>query len=208
MGRYRCERKLKWERERLEVREMRVGASQRRLDRPGPADADSEMFGEMLWSNAALIHAYLSRRCPGAADDLLSEVLVSAYAGRHGFDAERGTLRAWLYGIARNTLADYLRAERSRGSRLPDMELRSVDDWAEVDARLDAARMMPSHRELLGTIPKEEREVLLLVAWEDLSPTEAAQVLSIPAGTARSRLHRARRRLACDSEQAGLSTTD
>lgn len=44
----------------------------------------------------------------------------------------------------------------------------------------------------LALLPKPERDVVLLVAWEGLSPTEAARVLDVPPGTARSRLHRAR----------------
>ncbi|MFF6971859.1 MULTISPECIES: RNA polymerase sigma factor [Streptomyces] len=53
----------------------------------------------------------------------------------------------------------------------------------------------PKLRRALAGLPAEERELLLLVSWEELTPTEAAAVVGIPAGTARSRLHRARGRL-------------
>lgn len=175
--------------------------------RPGEGD-DHEEFGVVLWSHASDVHAYLARRCPSVADDLLSEVFVSAFVGREGFDPRRGTLRAWMFGIARNTLANHFRAERSRGAPLHDMSRDAWDEWTGVDARLDAAQTMRAVRRSLATMPAEEREVLLLVAWEDLSPTEAAQVLSIPAGTARSRLHRARRRLAREPDLVALSPID
>lgn len=64
-----------------------------------------------------------------------------------------------------------------------------------MDQRLDAAALAPELRRALADLPAEERELLLLVSWEELTPTEAAAVVGIPAGTARSRLHRARGRL-------------
>jgi RNA polymerase sigma factor (sigma-70 family) len=69
-----------------------------------------------------------------------------------------------------------------------------VDPWDDVIDRLDSAAAART-RELVGAVralPPEEREVLLLVAWEQLTPAQAAVVLGIPPGTARSRLHRAR----------------
>jgi RNA polymerase sigma-70 factor (ECF subfamily) len=61
-----------------------------------------------------------------------------------------------------------------------------------VDARLDAAARLASLRRALARLAAADRDVLLLVTWEGLSPTEAAVALDIPPGTARSRLHRAR----------------
>ncbi|MFB7740371.1 RNA polymerase sigma factor [Streptomyces sp. NPDC056112] len=55
--------------------------------------------------------------------------------------------------------------------------------------------MAPALRKALADLPAEERELMLLVAWEQLTPTEAAAAVGIPADTARSRLHRARGRL-------------
>jgi RNA polymerase sigma factor (sigma-70 family) len=69
-----------------------------------------------------------------------------------------------------------------------------VDPWDDVIDRLDSAAAART-REMVGAVcalPPEEREVLLLVAWEQLTPAQAALVLGIPPGTARSRLHRAR----------------
>ncbi len=141
------------------------------------------------------IHAYLSRRTVGGvADDLLGDVWVAAYGGRSGYDPERGTPRAWLYGVARHVLHGYYRKQRLRVGRFLGID-RSTDETAAVDARLDAAALGPALRAGLRELPDVERELLLLVAWENLTPTEAAQVLGIPPGTARSRLHRARTRM-------------
>jgi DNA-directed RNA polymerase specialized sigma24 family protein len=65
-------------------------------------------------------------------------------------------------------------------------------DPARADARLDLAAGTKRMLTAVRALPRGEREVLLLVAWEQLTPAEAALVLGIPQGTARSRLRRAR----------------
>jgi len=157
--------------------------------------SDPRRFERLVDLHGRRVHAYLARRAPAAADDLLAEVWLAAYAARHRYDAGRGDVAGWLFGIARHVLLAHFRAQK----RLVDIDTDTgppvVDDWALVDARLDAAAATEQLRSVLAAMPAEEREVLLLVAWEELTPTEAAGVLGIPAGTARSRLHRARARL-------------
>lgn len=140
------------------------------------------------------IHGYLARRAgPEAADDLLSEVWLRAFAARSKYDARHADARPWLYGIARNVLREHWRAHggqadlRDRAAAPED-----VDPWDGVDDRLDSAREAQQAIAAVRALPAAEREVLLLTAWEHLTPAEAAQVLDIPPGTARSRLHRAR----------------
>ncbi|MEV6271980.1 sigma-70 family RNA polymerase sigma factor [Kribbella sp. NPDC051936] len=154
-----------------------------------------EWFVAQVDAHGGDIHAYLSRRtADGVADDLLGEVWVAAYAGRSSFDPDLGSPRAWLFGVARHVLHGYYRKRRLRVPTLLGFE-RPVDETDAVDARLDAAALGPALRTALHDLPAAERELLLLVAWENLTPTEAAQVLGIPPGTARSRLHRARQRM-------------
>jgi RNA polymerase sigma-70 factor (ECF subfamily) len=72
-----------------------------------------------------------------------------------------------------------------------------LDIASQIDARADLLEL----RDALLTLSADELEVLLLVAWEQLSPTAAAAVLGIPPETARTRLHRARQRIrnhSCD----------
>ncbi|MFJ4775816.1 RNA polymerase sigma factor [Streptomyces sp. NPDC088762] len=156
---------------------------------------DPEAFEALVVRLSGVLHGYLVRRAPDAADDLLAEVWLRAFTGRAGFDAGRGTARAWLFGVARNVLAEHWRRiaqERPDGHRrTPD----TSDPWQAVDQRLDAAALAPRLRDTLAGLPAVERDLLLLIAWEQLTPTEAADVVGVPAGTARSRLHRARGRL-------------
>ena len=154
-------------------------------------------FEELVALHGPRVHAYLARRAPAAADDLSSEVWLVAFERRSRYDPELGVVVGWLFGIARNVLLAHYRRERShQHQELPTWQEGSSDDWAQVDARLDAAQTAPELRAALRVLSTEDREVLLLVAWEQLTPSEAARVLDIPAGTARSRLHRARASLA------------
>ena len=140
------------------------------------------------------VYAYLVRRAPAEAEDLLGRVWVEAYASRRSFDPARGSSRSWLFGVARHVL---LRHWRDRRPDLADPMLTTtpVDPWDEVDARLDSAALAGPLRAALGDLPEVDREMLLLIAWEQFTPTEAAAVVGIPAATARTRLHRARSRM-------------
>lgn len=156
---------------------------------------DPKRFEELVGLYGGRVHAYLARRSPAHADDLLSEVWLAAFEARHRYEPDLGGVVGWLFGIARNVLHAHHRAERRRSETALALVEDHVEEWAAVDARLDAAGIARDLRVALAGLPHEERDVLLLVAWEQLSPTEAAAVLGIPAGTARSRLHRARARI-------------
>jgi RNA polymerase sigma factor (sigma-70 family) len=152
----------------------------------GRADA----FVEVVRRHEVAVHGFLARRAgQDAAGDLLGEVWLRAFAARGGYDPARDDALPWLYGIARNVLREHWRAG-SRTGFGPAADV--VDPWDEVIARLDSAAWAGSLTAAIRALPAGEREVLLLVAWEQLTPAEAADVLGIPAGTARSRLHRAR----------------
>ena len=140
------------------------------------------------------IHAYLVRRAPADAEDLLGRVWVEAYASRRSFDPARGTARSWLFGVARHVLLRHWR-DRRHDPGDPMLTTAPVDPWDEVDARLDSAAIAGPLRAALVDLPEVDREMLLLIAWEQLTPTEAAAVVGIPPATARTRLHRARSRM-------------
>ncbi|AZM49728.1 RNA polymerase subunit sigma [Streptomyces sp. WAC 06738] len=162
------------------------------------AAEDPEAFEPLVARHAKALHGYFARRASDAADDLLAETWLRAYSARAGFDAARGSARGWLFGVARHVLAHHWRAPGAHGSAAAQATLAgdtAIDPWHAVDQRLDAIAVAWSLRARLAALPPVERELLLLVAWEELTPVEAAAVVGIPAGTARSRLHRARARM-------------
>jgi RNA polymerase sigma factor (sigma-70 family) len=149
-----------------------------------------EAFAAVVQRHGQAVHAYLLRRSDGqTADDLLGEVWLRAFRSRHSYKQQWHSARPWLYGIARNVLRAEWQRRAPGYDRLTDP---GHDPWPDVDARLDATRQCVALGVALGALNPKDREVLLLAAWEHLSPAEIAMSLGIPAGTARWRLHRAR----------------
>ena len=151
---------------------------------------DASNFEARTWRHAVALHAYLSRRAGGVvADDLLGEVFVRAFASRATYDAALGDTRPWLFGIARHVLHAHWRAF---GRPAAPVESAIADPWPDIDSQLDAFADRGRLAAALDELTDEEREVLLLVAWEGLSQLEISIVLGVPYATVRTRLHRAR----------------
>jgi RNA polymerase sigma factor (sigma-70 family) len=163
---------------------------------------DPDQFGVVFDRYFAEIHGYVARRLGGdVADDVAAEAFLTAFKARHRFDPERGTVRAWLYGIVTNHMSAYRRQEiRSyRAAAAVSATAGGGDDTEaiadRVSARVDASA---AHRELAGALaglPRGDREVLLLIALAGLSHAEVATALGIPYGTVGSRLNRVRGKL-------------
>ncbi len=124
------------------------------------------------------------------ADDLVQDTLERAWSGFARWE-RRGDLRAWMFGILHHRFIDHLRAARRRpedsaGDALPELPQRASQDDGLAVRDLDGA---------LRRLPPEQREVLLLVAVEEMRYAEAAAVLGVPVGTVMSRLARGRERL-------------
>ncbi len=156
----------------------------------GPAD-----FESAFQQHFPSIYLFISRRVGTAlAEDLAAETFATAYRRRASFDPERGSLRSWLYGIATNLVRNHWRAEQhllALDARLvPEIDLSDSSDAA--DQRVIAALLAPQLAAALGLLTRDQRDVLLLHAWAELSHEEIAAVLEIAPGTARSRLSRAR----------------
>ena len=135
--------------------------------------------------------AYLQRRAGiDDAPDLLGETMVVAWRRIADLPEDPERARMWLFGIARGTLLNHARGERRRwaladrirGHRASEAVVPASDDGAEVRDAID--RLGPD----LG-------ELVRLVHWERLSLADAAELLGIPASTARGRYQRAKEEL-------------
>jgi RNA polymerase sigma-70 factor (ECF subfamily) len=105
-------------------------------------------------------------------------------------------VRPWLFGIATNVVHGHRRTEQRRYKALARTPLeRDADpvDTDELADRVAARSLRSSLAAALAALKPADRDVLLLVAWGQLSYEEIATVLAIPVGTVRSRLNRARR---------------
>jgi RNA polymerase sigma-70 factor, ECF subfamily len=148
------------------------------------------LYGE----HAPAVKAYIQRRAqPSVADDLVAEVFLVCWRRLDKLPAEP---LPWLLGVARRVLSTQRRGER-RGVALHRRLAESGAPQPAVEALSPAVGSISAAlREALEQLSESDREILLLIAWEGLSPTQAAAALGVKAATARVRLHRARRRLA------------
>ncbi len=156
-----------------------------------PRNLAEHRFAGLYRDHAREILGYALRRCPDPEDaaDVVAETFLVAW--RRLAEVPVGEAgRLWLYGTARLVLANQRRGERRR-NRLTE-QLR-----AELKGKLpsEAVEDRSGILEALAALRGDDRELLMLVGWEELTPAQAAQVLGITALAARSRLHRARRRL-------------
>src|SRR3954454_161023 len=173
---------------------------------PGPdmaTDQRRERFASLVHVNSRAILGYALRRTerPEDAADVLSEVLLIAWRRLDAVPQEPEA-RLWLFGVARRVIANENRSAAARfrlGERLRHEVSQVVaDESAAIDER-------ESVRAALSRLREEDREILLLVAWEDLKVTDAAKVIGISAPGALTRLHRARRRLRRELAEADVN---
>jgi RNA polymerase sigma factor (sigma-70 family) len=150
-------------------------------------------FGRLYREQGRAILAYALRRVknPEDAADVVAETFLVAW--RRLDEVPIGAReRLWLYAVARRVTANLRRAE-GRRTRLAERLAESLRSEA-VTNPADSGEAAGVLR-AMGELGEQDRELLLLVIWEELSPGQAAEVLGISSLAARSRLHRARRRL-------------
>lgn len=156
-------------------------------------------FGLLFEQYSTLIYNYCFRQTASwdLAEDLTSTVFLEAWRSRHRLRVQNDSVLPWLYGIATNVCRRQRRTSvrRWRAMRRLPPELDEPDPAEQVAERLDDERRMSDVLAVIDRLPTGERDVVMLVVWEELDYQSAAVALDIPIGTVRSRLNRARRRL-------------
>lgn len=125
------------------------------------------------------------------ADDLASNVMVSIVRNFASYDAQKGTLDAWVFRIARNELYSYYR------SRRPTVDIDAVGEGAfattdDEDVLDERGQMV---RELLTHLTEDERELIYMKYWEELSNKEIAERLGLNPSTVSTQLWRANNKM-------------
>ena len=166
----------------------------------GASRTREQHFEAVYAEHHAHVFGYVMRRCdrPDDAADAIAETFLVAW--RRLEDAPAGdNLRLWLYGVARRVLANQRRGERRRVA----LAERLRSEFAEHPAAFQDPSVgdRDSLRDAFLGLSPDDRELLALEAWEGLSSEQIASVLACSTGAARTRLHRARRRM-----QKALST--
>jgi RNA polymerase sigma-70 factor (ECF subfamily) len=156
---------------------------------------DPGRFGELFDRYGDDILRYAGARLGrDLAEDVTAETFLAAFRARSRYDLSRGNARPWLYGIAIRQIGKHSRAERRYRQALSRAHVDTVtaDFGDRVADRVTAEQLRPRLSEVLSALSRQDRELLLLVAWTDLTYEESAQALGVSVSAVKSRLHRVR----------------
>lgn len=176
-------------------------------------DGDRDSFGVLFDRHARSVYNHCFRRTASWADaeDLTSAAFVEAWRRRREVRPVDDSALPWLLGVANNLVRNHRRSlgrYRAALARIPSPD-DQPDPADDVAARLADEARMRRVLNLVDRLPRRHQEVLALCAWSGLTYDEAAAVLGVPVGTVRSRLARARARLAeLDGNRAAAAHTD
>lgn len=160
------------------------------------AKGDEHAFAELYRRHQGALYRFAMRMTGNswAAEEIVQDVFVMLVREPKKYDPSRGTLGAFLYGVARNRIMKHLERtprdfslDADYSERHPQLhEQMTPARWAELRERREQVRAA------VLELPPEFREAVVLCELEEMSYEEAARALACPVGTIRSRLHRGR----------------
>lgn len=172
------------------------------------ATSDEALLERMLAGDAAAFESLYERRHPGIfrfalrmsgsdaiAEDITQEVFVALIHDGAKFDATRGTVAGYLFGMARHRILNRMQRERIFVAIADDDDGPgddATDSAGDPLADLIRSRTIESVRQAVLTLPVHYREAVVLCDLHEMNYAEAATILGCAVGTVRSRLHRAR----------------
>lgn len=162
-----------------------------------------ERFRRIYLENYLQILGYALRRTvsPDNAADVVADTFLIVWRRLDLAPPAEG-IRPWLYGIARNVMANGDRGERRRAR----LRARLAAEPG-ADRTHDAGQLFDVVSEAMQQLSRDDRELLRLAAWEDLTAGQLAVALGCSTNAAKIRLHRARRRLTRKLELLGIRMT-
>ncbi len=152
--------------------------------------------GPALWAYCLRLTGHDQAR----AEDVAQETLVRAWRNVRRLDEEEGSVRAWLFTVARNIVIDEWRSRHARN----ELSVGEVPEEVGTDDVTDRLLTSWVVAEALSTLSREHRAVLLECYFRGASVAEAARRLEIPEGTVKSRTHYALRALRLALQELGV----
>lgn len=155
-----------------------------------------DVLGPIYQRYAGAVYHLAVRSLSVAADaeDVTQATFVAAWQGRAGFDPARGTLLGWLLAITRRKIVDHLRAA-GRAGRAVESAQRGIAGSDSTAGPADQVLDRLVLADELSTLPAEQRRVLQLAFYDDLTHTQIAAITDMPLGTVKSHLRRGMARL-------------
>ena len=162
---------------------------------------DPQALAELYDRYGRLAYALILRvvRDGAIAEDLVQETFLRVWNRVHGFDAQRGAVKAWLLAVARNRAIDYLRS--AGGREYSSLEFEATDHpglYGDMEKDVLASDSARRVRAAMARLPQQQREVIELAYFEGLSQSEMAARMGQPLGTVKTWVRTALRTLRDD----------
>lgn len=169
----------------------------------GDEDAFRRLFGRHGPTATALARRVV--RQPHLAEEIVQEAFLGVWRDPQGYDADRGSVRAWLLGMVHHRAVDLVRREEAQRRRADEMVAGIRDETADhaddVVEHLSRPHELRVVRAALAELPTEQREVLEQMYFEGLSQSQIAERHGQPLGTVKSRALLGMRRLRAALEE-------
>src|SRR5690349_14687973 len=147
--------------------------------------ADEALIRTLYEQHGRALLGYATRLTgdPAAAEDVVQETLLRAWRHPEALLEGKGSIRGWLFTVARNIVTDRARARAARPTEVPEAPYRQPVERDHADAVVTSMVVL----EAMQSLSDEHREVLVQIYFHGRSVNEAAQSLGIPPGTVKSR---------------------
>lgn len=178
------------------------------MSRVDDQTADEQVVRDLYELHGGALLGFVLRLVDGDrqwAEDIVQETLLRAWRHPQAVAPERGSIRSWLFTVARNLVVDGVRARGARPVEVGDAALAGVAGGESVEARIERAALGWEVADALGELAAHHRDVLVQVVFLGRPVTEAAAALKIPSGTVKSRTYYALRQLRLGLLERGVS---
>ncbi|MFC4768669.1 RNA polymerase sigma factor [Effusibacillus consociatus] len=157
---------------------------------------DGNALEELYDRYASLVYSLSLQitKDPPLAQEVVQDVFTKIWVAPELYDARRGRFSSWLLTITRNLAIDALRkrSRKTRFSVLPPLMLyETLHDTVDYASGLERQELADTVRLGLDTLKPEQQTILKMTYWEGHSLSEVADILNLPIGTVKSRLHAA-----------------
>ncbi len=167
------------------------------------ADSEVALMQALHEEHAAALWSYVVRLTGndrGRAEDVVQETMLRAWRHSSALDGSQGSVRAWLFTVARNIVVDEWRSRRVR----PELTVADPPEAPGAGDRTDELLLSWVVADALTRLSADHRAVLVECYYKGLSVAEAARRLGVPEGTVKSRTHYALRALRLALEERGV----